>query len=258
MTSPSLPRPVTRVRLFRIAAIAIAFAAALFWRPLAAWWCDDRGNIALARGDSASALTWFERGLTFAPGSNTLLEDRGRARLDDDPSGALADFKASKCGQPCVAERGDAEVRLGRAGDAVRDYLAAHAAGRITTTVAGLSAQHRYDDALAIERALIRGLDPLLDQADIAAAEAQVGDLDVKAAEADQARRSLYRRDAIRAFSAANRLAPLNEGYLLSLGYSQMQWGDRREARRAFERELELHPTQPDAERGLALLAKEG
>ena len=256
MTSPERTWPAARARLFTIAAVVLAVT--FLWRPLAAWWCDDRGNIALARGDTANALAWFQRGLTFAPGSSVLLEDRGRARLDDDAAGAVADFTASDCGQPCVAERGDAEVRLGRAGDAVRDYLAAHAAGRITTTVAGLSAQHRYVEALAIERALIRGLDPLLDQADIAAAEAQVGDLDVRAAKGDVAHRSQYRRDAIRAFGAANRLAPLNEGYLLSLGYSQMQWGDRREARRAFERELELHPTQPDAERGLALLGKEG
>jgi len=257
MTSLERTRPVTRARLFSIASIAIV-AAVLLWRPLAAWWCDDRGNIALARGDRTSALAWFQRGLTFSPASRVLLEDRGRARLDDDPAGALADFTASDCGEPCVAERGDAEVRSGRAGDAVRDYLAAHAAGRISTTVDGLAAQHRYDEALAIERALIRGLDPLLDQADIAAAEAQVGDLDVKAAKVDPVRRAMYRRDAIKSFAAANRLAPLNEGYLLSLGYSQMQWGDRREARRAFERELELHPTQPDAERGLALLGKEG
>ena len=212
----------------------------------------------LARGDRVGARAWLERGLELAPASRVLLEDRGRARLDDDPAGALADFTKAGCGQPCIAERGDAEVRLGRAGAAVSDYLAAHAAGRISITVAGLAARRRYGEALALERALIAELDPLLDQADIAAAQAQVGELDVKAAEHDAAASTAYRRDAIRAFGAANRLAPLNEGYLLSLGYSQLQWGDRRAARRAFERELELHPTQPDAERGLALLGKEG
>jgi tetratricopeptide (TPR) repeat protein len=257
MTSLERARPGLRTRTIAIAAIAIAVAA-LLWRPLAAWWCDDRGNIMLARGDRTSALAWFDRGLTFAPDSRVLLEDRGRARLDDDPAGALRDFSVADCGQPCVAERGDAEVRLGLAAAAVRDYLAAHAAERITTTVDGLAAQHHYDEALAIERALIKGLDPLLDEADIAAAEAHVGDLDVKAAQAAPSRSAEYRRDAIRAFAVAHRLAPLNEGYLLSLGYSQLQWGDRREARRAFERELELHPTQSDAERGLALLGKEG
>lgn len=212
----------------------------------------------LARDDRVSARAWFERGLELAPTSRVLLEDRGRARLDDDPAGALADFSKADCGQPCIAERGDAEVRLGLASAAVGDFLAAHAAGRISMTVAGLAARHRYADALMLERALINGLDPLLDQADIAAAQAQVGELDVSAAEHDAARRTAYRRDAIRAFAAANRLAPLNEGYLLSLGYSELQWGDRREARRAFERELELHPTQRDAERGLALLGKDG
>jgi tetratricopeptide (TPR) repeat protein len=257
MTSIGRARPNTGTRNIAIAAICIAVAV-LLWRPLAAWWCDDRGNIMLARGDTASALALFERGLTFTPNSRVLLEDRGRARLDDDPAGALSDFTAADCGQPCVAERGDAEVRLGLAAAAVRDYLAAHAAERITATVDGLAAQHRFDEALAIERALIKGLDPMLDQADIAAAEAHVGDLDVTAAKADPARSAAYRRDAIAVFAAAHRLAPLNEGYLLSLGYSQLQWGDRREARRAFERELELHPTQADAERGLALLGKQG
>ena len=248
---------MTRARIIAIAALSIAVLA-FFWRPLAAWWCDDRGNIALARGDRGGALAWFERGLTFAPGSHVLLEDRGRSRLDDDPAAALEDFTNADCGQPCIAERGDAEVRLGLAAAAVGDYLAAHAAERISMTVAGLASRHRYDEAVALERALIERLDPLLDQADIAAGEAQVGDLDVSAAKRDPGRSAAYRRDAISAFAAANRLAPLNEGYLLSLGYSQLQWGDRREARRAFERELELHPTQPDAERGLALLGKEG
>ena len=248
---------MTRGHIISIAAATIA-AAVLLWRPVAAWWCDDRGNVVLARGDRAHALTWFERGLRYAPDSRILLEDRGRARLGDDPAGALEDFTAADCGQPCVAERGDAEVRLGLAAAAVRDYLAAHAAERISATVAGLAARHRYEEALDIERALIKGLDPLLDQADIAAAEAHVGDLDVKAAQHDRARSAAYRRDAIVSFAAANKLAPLNEGYLLSLGYSQLQWGDKRQARRAFEHELELHPTQPDAIRGLALLGKEG
>jgi tetratricopeptide (TPR) repeat protein len=257
MTSIDRARPAARARIIAIASIAVV-AALVFWRPLAGWWCDDRGNVMLARGDRASARAWFERGLELAPASRVLLEDRGRARLDDDPAGALADFIKADCGQPCIAERGDAEVRLGRAGAAVSDFLAAHAAGRISTTVAGLAARHRFTDALALARALITELDPVLDQADIAAAQAQVGNLDVQAAKFDAGRRSAYRRDAIRAFGAANRLAPLNEGYLLSLGYSLLQWGDRREARRAFERELELHPTQPDAERGLTLLGKEG
>jgi tetratricopeptide (TPR) repeat protein len=241
-----------------VAAAAIAAAAALiFWRPLAAWWCDDRGNVALVQGDRVRAMAWFERGLSFAPRSMLLLEDRGRARLEEDPAGALADFTAAGCGQACTAERGDAEARLGRAGAAVADFLAAKAAGRIAETVAGMAAAHRYADALALERALIYRLDPLLDQADIAAALAQVGDLDVKAAESDPLLSAAYRRDAIKAFAAASRLAPLNEGYLLSLAYSEMQWGDRREARRAFERELSLHPTQSDAERGLDILGKE-
>ncbi|HEV2878986.1 MAG TPA: hypothetical protein VGW96_05325, partial [Candidatus Eremiobacteraceae bacterium] len=50
-------------------------------------------------------------------------------------------------------------------------------------------------------------------------------------------------------------LAPYNEGYLLSYAFAQLQWGDADAARRAFERLLQLHPHQSDAESALAHLA---
>jgi Flp pilus assembly protein TadD len=73
----------------------------------------------------------------------------------------------------------------------------------------------------------------------------------VTAAKSDARDAAALRRSAITSFETASRFAPLNEGYLLSLGYAQMQWGDRTAARRAFERVLQLHPTQADAESGL-------
>lgn len=230
--------------------IAAVFAA----RPIAAAWYDDRGNVALSQGLRAQAAADFERGLSFAPASRLLAEDLGRARLDGDPAEALADFVRADCGDPCTAERGDAEVRLGRADAAAADFLAAKAAGRLGETVTRMAAAGRYRDAIALESALIDHLDPLFDQADIAAAHARVGELETKAAEEEPHAAAELRRSAIASFGAASRLAPLNEGYLLSLGYAQLQWGDHAAARRAFLRVLELHPTQADAVRGLARL----
>jgi len=101
----------------------------------------------------------------------------------------------------------------------------------------------------------------MLAEADVATAYAAIGELDERAATAtpaavgpasEAARR--YRADAIRSFARASQLAPFNEGYLLSLGFAESAWGDRRAARAAFDRVLDLHPHQPDAERGLAQL----
>jgi tetratricopeptide (TPR) repeat protein len=232
--------------------ICFAVAAALIAaRPVAASWCDDRGNVALAQGMTAQAAIWFQRGLSIEPASRLLREDLGRAILTADPAAALDDFSRADCGEPCTAERGDAEARLGRADAAVADYLAGKAATRLGDTVGRMAAAGRYRDAIALEQALIDHLDPMLDQADIAAADARVGALEVTAAKSDARDATALRRSAIASFATASRLAPLNEGYLLSLGYAQMQWGDRKAARRAFERVLELHPTQADAERGL-------
>ncbi len=150
-----------------------------------------------------------------------------------------------------MAERGDAEARIGRADAAAADYLAAKAATRLGDAVGRMAGAGRYSDAIALEQALIAHLDPVLDQADIAAVNARIGALEVTAAKNDPRGAPALRRSAITSFASASRLAPLNEGYLLSLGYAQMQWGDRKAARRAFERVLELHPTQADAESGL-------
>jgi len=232
--------------------ICFAVAAALIAaRPVAASWCDDRGNVELARGSNVQAVIWFQRGLSIEPASRLLREDLGRAVLVSDPTAALDDFSRADCGEPCLAERGDAEARLGRANAAVADYLAAKAATRLGDTVGRMADAGHFDAAIALEQALIDHLDPLLEQADIAAADARVGALEVTAAKSDPRDASRRHHAAIAAFAAANRLAPLNEGYLLSLGYAQMQWGDRKAARRAFERVLELHPTQADAESGL-------
>lgn len=232
---------------------------ALSWRPLASWWCDDMGNIALARDDSQAAQAWFERGLRFST-SPLLLEDRGRARLDSDPAGALSDFRAAACGAPCIAESGDAESRLGNANAAVADYLEARAAGRLAAAVTQIAARGRFDEAIRLERALAARLEgSLLERADLGAAYSTIGKLDVDAAKkAEQQKRrrasAAYRRDAILSFGKAGAVAPFNEGYLLSYGFSQMLWGDKREARSAFRRVLALHPHQSDAEQALVRL----
>ena len=230
----------------------VALVAALFWRTFAAWWLLDAGNLAFVRGDRAAAALDFARGLTYQPRWHTLLEDHGRAILDADPARALADFRAADCGEPCVAEAGDAESRLGRAQEAVNDYLAAHAVTRLAAAVERLVREGRFDDAISLERALAGKLgNGMLAEADLASTDYTIGLLDEKAAARGGPRTSQYRWDAIRSFRRASRLAPFNEGYLLALGFAEASWGDRRAARAAFERVLDLHPHQADAERGL-------
>ena len=245
----------------RIPAIAAALAALLIamlaWRPLAAWWYDDLGNLALAKGDDVRALALFERGLALRPGSRLLLEDRGRALLARDPAAALRDFQSAACGPPCIAEMGDAQARLGNADAAVADYLDAKAAVRLAAAVDRIAAAGDYDEALALERALIQRLgDDILLRADLAATYAKIGDLSLGAALKTPARAAEYRRAAITAYDRASGLAPFNEGYLLSYATAQAAWGDKRSAKAAFHRVLALHPHQADAEAALAALGE--
>ncbi len=236
--------------------IVLVIGGALLWRPADAWWLLDTGNLALLKGDRTGAALRFERGLELEPGWHALEEDDGRALLETDPLRALKRFRAADCGAPCLAEAGDAEIRLGRAHDAVDDYLAAHAVQRLGAAVDGLARHGRYDDAIALERALIVRLGSgMLAEADVASAYAQIGRLDQQAAGSGGQAAARYRSDAIRSFARASQLAPFNEGYLLSLGFSEAAWGDRRAARAAFERVLDLHPHQADAERGLSQMS---
>lgn len=235
----------------------MAVAVVLLWRPAAAWWCLDIGNLAYMRGDRATAASDFVRGLRLAPNWSALLEDHGRAVLDAEPAVALADFKAAACGEPCIAEAGDAESRLGHFDEAVNDYLAAHAVERVDAAVDRLAREGRFDDAISLERALASRLGTgMLVQADVASANYVIGGLDDRASRStrDPHRAADYHADAIRSFRRASQLAPFNEGYLLSLGFAESAWGDKKEARAAFEKVLDLHPHQSDAERGLAQL----
>ena len=235
----------------------VVVAVVLLWRPAAAWWCLDAGNLAYMRGDRVTAASDFVRGLRLEPNWRALLEDHGRAVLDAEPAVALTDFKAADCGEPCTAEAGDAESRLGNFDIAVNDYLAAHAVERVGGAVDRLAGEGRFDDAIALERALASRLGTgMLAQADVASADYLIGGLDNRAARAtrDSAKATAYHADAIRSFKRASQLAPFNEGYLLSLGFAESAWGDKREARIAFGRVLDLHPHQSDAERGLGQL----
>jgi tetratricopeptide (TPR) repeat protein len=245
------------MRIRAIAAILVLLLTALAWRPLAAWWYDDLGNLALERGDDTRALALFERGLALRPGSRLLLEDRGRAHLARDPAAALSDFQSAACGAPCIAEMGDAQAHLGNADAAVADYLDAKAAVRLAAAVDRIAAGGDYDDAIALERALIQRLgDNILLRADSAATYAKIGDLSLGAARATPARADEYRRAAIAAYDRASGLAPFNEGYLLSYATAQASWGDKRAAKAAYHRVLALHPHQADAERALAALGE--
>ncbi|HYK51945.1 MAG TPA: hypothetical protein VEV38_00230 [Candidatus Eremiobacteraceae bacterium] len=237
--------------------IVAVVAVVLLWRPAAAWWCLDVGNLAYVRGDRVTAASDFVQGLRLEPNWRALLEDHGRAVLDAEPAVALSDFKAADCGEPCTAEAGDAESRLGHFDDAVNDYLAAHAVERVGAAVNGLAGNGRFDDAIALERALASRLGTgMLAQADVASADFILGGLDDRAAKAtrDASKASAYHADAIRSFKRASQLAPFNEGYLLSLGFAESAWGDKKAAGEAFEKVLDLHPHQSDAERGLAQL----
>ena len=242
--------------MIRIAIIAAAcvVVAALFWRSLAAWWCLDEGDLAFVRGDAAAAQVWLERGLALEPAWHALLEDHARVVMDADPVLALAQLREADCGQPCLAEEGDAESRLGRPFQAVDDYLTAHAVDRVAAAVQRLADLHRYDDAIGLERAMANRLgNGMLAQADLASTDYVIGTLDERAATAAPPDRAgQYHDDALFNFREAARLAPMHEDYLLSLGYAELQWGDRESARAAFERVLDLHPRQSEAERGLA------
>ena len=238
-----------------LATMAFIMVVAFGWRFAAAWWYDDFGNLALARSDAAVARERFDAGLRYVPGSALLLEDRGRAELDSDPAAALRDFQEAACGAPCEAEMGDAQARLGNAGAAVADYLDAKAARRLAALVDRIASQGKYDQAIALETALTRRLgNSILLRADLGAAEFKIGTLSEAAAYADSRRAAAYRPAAIAAYTRASELAPYNEGYLLSLAFAHMKWGDTRVARAAFHRILALHPHQADAEAALARL----
>jgi len=229
------------------------------FRPLAAWWADAAGNRALLRGNDAGALEHFDRALRLEPGWALLHEDRGRALLARDPAQALLEFDRADCGAPCSAEAGDALVRLGKPREAVGRYIDAKAVSKVSDIALSLARQGRYDDATALVRALIGRLhDDFLERADLASSYATLGAIDIQAASAETAHARDRRAQAIAEFAAASRLAPFNEGYLLSYGFAQAQWGDSDAARRAFERVLEIHPHQADAEAALADMGARG
>ncbi len=233
--------------------------ALVAWRPLAAWWADTNGNRALLRGDRTRAQASFERALRLEPGWALLHEDLGRALLLTNPQRALREFDLASCGAACTAEAGDALVRMGRLDEAIDHYITAKAVSRVSEIALVLSQRGEYNRAAALVEALIGKLrDKFLERADLARAYATLGKIELDAALGKPAQARELRRAAIAAYASASRLASFNEGYLLSYAFAQMQWGDADAARRAFERVLELHPHQSDAEAALARLARNG
>ena len=232
-------------------------AALVLWRPLFAWWGDTNGNRALLRGERARAQAYFEWALRLEPGWALLHEDLGRVLLPTDPEAALREFDTALCGAPCTAEAGDALLHMGRLHEAIDRYVAAKAASRVSDIALSLARRGEYDRATALTLALIAKLrDKFLERADLASAYATLGKIDLDAAAAKPARARELRRAAIAAYASASHLASFNEGYLLSYAFAQMQWGDAEAARRSFERVLELHPHQSNAEAALAHLAR--
>ncbi|MBV8203939.1 MAG: hypothetical protein JO195_02815 [Candidatus Eremiobacteraeota bacterium] len=232
--------------------VLLVAAIAVCWRPLLAWWADDAGNRALARGQMTGALAWFAQSLGLEPGWRMAHEDRGRALLARDPRSALVEFDYAACGAPCDAEAGDALVGMGRPDEAVDRYVRAHAAERVFAAARDLARAGRYDAALRLVHGLIAQLhDDFLERSDLAASFATLGLLELDAAATKPRQARALRSQAIADYATASRLSPFNEGYLLSLASAQMQFGDRRAARTAYEKVLELHPHEPNAETAL-------
>lgn len=242
-----------------LAALLVLVVVALA-RPVSAWWADDAGNRELLAGHDAHALTWFDSGLRLEPQWGLLHEDRGRALLVTAPREALAEFKRAACGSPCIAEEGDALAAMGRVSDAVDRYILADAVGRASDIALALAARGNIEQALGIERGMIGHLhDGFVERAELASAYATVGEIEASAADMREARKNSrdHGRRAVAAFEKASSLAPLNEGYLLSLGFAELRWGSSAAARAAFEKLLAIHPQQPDAQAALARMDRD-
>jgi len=211
----------------------------------------------LLRGQRTRAQAFFEWALKLEPTWALLHEDLGRALLQTDARGALREFDLAACGAACTAEAGDALVRMGCLDEGIDRYITAKAVSRVSDIALSLSQRGEYNRATALVEALIAKLrDKFLERADLASAYATLGRIKLDAARANPAQAREIRRTAIAAYESASRLAPFNEGYLLSYAFAQMQWGDADAAQRAFERVLELHPHQSDAEAALARIAR--
>jgi tetratricopeptide (TPR) repeat protein len=147
-------------------------------------------------------------------------------------------------------------VRLGRLDEAIDRYIRARATTRVSGIALELAQEGRYDAAMALVRDFIGRLHQgFLERADMASAYATLGSIQLEAAASRPSAARALRTQAINSYAQASNLAPLNEGYLLSYAFAQMRWGDAAGARRAFDRLLEIHPHQPDAEAALSQLA---
>lgn len=237
-------------------AVALFIVSLAASAPLTAWFADDAGNLSLFKRHPQAATSWFEYGLKWEPRWSLLHEDLGRSLLDSDPAAALSEFRIADCGAPCTAEQGDALLRLGRREEAIRYYVAAKAVARLGERAEELASHGDDREAILLEQALIAQLhDNFLERAELASAYATLGSLQERFASKQAAQALPLRRDAIGSFLRASSLAPFNERYLLLYGFAEKKWGDPTLARAAFERLLQLHPHQRDAQAALAELA---
>ena len=183
-----------------------------------------------------------------------LQEDRGRALLQAGrPADALGDFAQAGCGSACLAESGDALLALGRTHEAVDLYVEAKAVGKLASLATTMVSEKRFDAALDIEVRLLRELpDDFAHRSERAVVYDAIGKIESARFSSGSRTDPRLIRKAIDAIAQASELAPLNEDYLLSYAFAQFRWGDQAEASRAFQRLLQIHPGQPDAQAALA------
>ena len=76
----------------------------------------------------------------------------------------------------CTAEAGDALMTMGRTNEAIDRYIQAKAVGKVSQAAVQLVSAHRYQEALAVESALLAQLhDDFIDRSELAAVYAQSG-----------------------------------------------------------------------------------
>lgn len=151
-------------------------------------------------------------------------------------------------------EAGLADARGDTAG-ATTAYLAGGDLAALELRVHAYESQHRFAQALALQRATIERLrnDPAQRDA-LAEATFGLGRLDQRHAYDRATPRAVRRSEELRALAAYERaveLSPLSQQNLLALGNQQLNVGDLTAAKRTFERARDNDPTSADAFVGL-------
>lgn len=146
-------------------------------------------------------------------------------------------------------EAGIAEA-MGDGARATAAYLAAGDLTGLETRVDALAREDRFDEALALQHAIVARLRPDRTQADaLAEAFFGLGRLEERRAYAlavGVPQRHVHELRARDAYAAAVEVSPLAEHYLLALGNQQLNVAELDAAVRTFERARDLDPTSAD------------